>query len=79
MQFLNSFPKNLGALTHPLNQKVETEKEDDIKLWNQIYDSVQDYLLDCGLLKLQQRKSYQSNINGKYRAFNVQVINSTIA
>ena len=67
MQFLNKLPKNMGALTHPLKKKIEASTIDTIQIWNTVYDEVQDYLLDCGLLSQQRREKYKN-----YKAMNAQ-------
>ena len=54
MQFLNKLPKSLSTLTHPLKQNLEIRKDDGEKVWMDTFDSIQDYLLDSGLLTVRK-------------------------
>ena len=56
MQFLNKLPRMLGALTHPLKGQVESSTTDNIELWEDIYDKVLNYLIDCGLFMFKKKE-----------------------
>ena len=73
MQFLNKLPRTIAALTHGLKVEIEKSVDDSSFLWVKIYDSVLDYLADCGLFTANKRRenidsSMQLEASG--RAFN---------
>jgi len=69
MQFLNKLPRMLGAVTHPLKNNIESEyTEDNSELWLTVYDTVLDYLVDCGLFSA-AKKHFNKINNGNKNAF----------